>query len=127
MVGTFVYYARVFNLTMLVTLNSISEEQAKITQVTAKKVVTLLNYAATYPEVITRFHASGLVLHIHSDVSFLSDTWFKSRLVSYHYLISYTQCSSNMDTSTQWTYSHVICHHEKLLFGVMEADLGAQF
>ena len=58
---------------MLVALNTIADQQSKITQETDKKVVQLLNYATTHPEAITRCHASGMILHMHSDASFLSE------------------------------------------------------
>ena len=71
---------------MLVDLNSIAAEQAKITEATAKSVTQLLNYAATHSEAITRYHASGMILHIHSDSSFLSEPGANIRAVKYHYL-----------------------------------------
>ena len=52
---------------MLVALNIIAAQQSKITQETAKKVVKLLNYAATHPEAITIYHTKGITLHMHSD------------------------------------------------------------
>ena len=57
---------------MLVDLNSIDVEQANITEATAKAVTQLINYAATHSEAITRYHASSMIFHIHSDASFLS-------------------------------------------------------
>ena len=71
-VGTFLYYARVVDPTMLAALNTVASQQSKSTQETAKKVVQLLNYAATHPESITIYHASGMKLHMHNDTSFLS-------------------------------------------------------
>ena len=52
---------------MLVALNTIAAQQAKSTQEIAKKVVQLLNYAATHPDDIIRYHASGMALHMQSD------------------------------------------------------------
>ena len=72
---------------MLVTLNTIVAEKSKITQKTAKQVVQLINYAAAHPEEITRYHASGMTLHMHSDTSFLSDLGAKSISGGYHNLI----------------------------------------
>ena len=66
------YYARAVDPTMLVSLNTIAAQKPKTTQETAKKVVQLLNYAATHPEAITRYHASGIKLHMHSDASYIS-------------------------------------------------------
>ena len=55
---------------MLVALNTIAAQQAKSTQEIAKKVVQLLNYAATHPEAITIYHARRMTLHMHSDAYF---------------------------------------------------------
>ena len=85
-VGTFLYYARAVNPKMLMVLNSIASEQANSIEATAKSVNQLLNYAATHHESITRYHASGMTLHIHSDTSFLSESGAKSRVGGYHYL-----------------------------------------
>ena len=52
MVGTFLYYVRALEPTMIVAIKIIAEEQASITKTTAEKVVQLLNYAATHPEAI---------------------------------------------------------------------------
>ena len=85
-VDTFLYYERTVNLIMLVALNSINPEQANSTESTAKAVTQLLNYAATHSEAITRYHASGMILHIHRDASFLSDPGSNIRVGGYHYL-----------------------------------------
>ena len=85
-VGTFIYYACAFNPTMLVALNSITAEQANSTEATAKSVTQIINYSVTHSEAITRYHASGMILHIHSDTSFLSDPGAKSRVGGFHYL-----------------------------------------
>ena len=69
---------------MLVTLNSISANQEKITRAKSKNMVQLINYAATHPESITRYHASGIILHIHSNKYFLSGPGSKIRAGLYH-------------------------------------------
>ena len=66
-VGTFLYYAHAVEPKILVTLNTISAEQSQSTQETAKTVVQLLNYAAIHTEAITRYHTSGITLHMHSN------------------------------------------------------------
>ena len=70
-VGTFLYYMRAVDPSMLVAFNSIASEQANNTESTAKSVTRLLNYAATHSEAI-KYHASGMILHIHSNASFLA-------------------------------------------------------
>ena len=45
-----------------------------------------MNYVSTHSEAIKRYHTSVIILHIHSDTSFLSDTGANSRAGGYHYL-----------------------------------------
>ena len=85
-VETFLYYKRAVNPEMIVALNTIASEQPKITHGTSKKVVQLLKYAATHPEAITRYYASGMNLHIHSNGSFLLATEYSNRAGGCHYL-----------------------------------------
>ena len=67
-VGTFLYYARAIDSTAMVAINSISGEQAKATENTAKKVIRLLNYFATHPDVTLRYTKSGMVLKFHTNL-----------------------------------------------------------
>ena len=52
---------------MLVALNTIAAQQLKSTQETVKQVAHLLNYTATHPEKITKYHARGTTLQMHSN------------------------------------------------------------
>jgi hypothetical protein len=87
-VGTLLYYARAVDSTMLVALNAISASQSKATETTAAAVVHLLDYAATHPDAILRYHRSDMVLHIHSDASYLSAPEARSRAGGHHFLSS---------------------------------------
>ena len=78
-VGKFLYYACAVDPTMIVTINSIASKQNKTTQATEKKVVQLLNYAATHSASTACYHFRGIILHIHSEASFLSAPVSKSR------------------------------------------------
>jgi hypothetical protein len=48
-------------------VNVLASEQPNATEVTADKVIKLLNYCNTHPETKIRYHASDMILHIHSD------------------------------------------------------------
>ena len=97
---TFLYYARAVEPKMLVALNTIVAQQLKTTQETAKKVVQLLNYVATHPEEITKYHAIRMTLHMHSNTYFLSAQGEKSRYGGYHYL-----SEPSLDPSRSGTYT----------------------
>ena len=62
------YYACALDPTTIVALNTIAYQEAKSTQETGKIVVQILNYADSYTEAITRYHARGMILHMHSYV-----------------------------------------------------------
>jgi hypothetical protein len=55
------------------TINVLASEQSKATAVTSDKVIELLNYCSSYQETKIRYHASDMILHIHSDASYLSE------------------------------------------------------
>ena len=67
--GIFLYYVIALNNTLLVALNDISLEQSKATDNTSKIITKLLNYLATHPEAVIKYHASGMQLYVHSDAS----------------------------------------------------------
>jgi hypothetical protein len=60
-------------------INVLASEQSRATAVTAEKVIKLLNYCDIHPETKIRYHASDMILHIHSDVSYLSEREANSR------------------------------------------------
>ena len=55
---------------ILLALNGIATQQAKLTNSTMKRVHQLLDHMATHPKAIISFHASDMILKIHSDVSY---------------------------------------------------------
>ena len=81
---------------MLVALGSLASAQATSTEVTAASLTRLLNYAATHPDGILRYNASDMILHIHSDASYLSEPKACSR-VGGHFSLS----SKSADPSKQ--------------------------
>jgi hypothetical protein len=70
--GTLLYYARAVDPTLIMPINVLASEQSNATEITADKVIELLNYCKTHPETKIRYHASDMILHIHSDASYLS-------------------------------------------------------
>jgi hypothetical protein len=74
------YYARAVDPTVLMPLNDIATEQTKATEKTQAAMNQLLDYLATHPDATIRYHASDMILHIHSDASYLSVSNARSRL-----------------------------------------------
>ena len=78
-VGVFMYYYTAIDNTLLVAVREIGSEQYRATFKTMDEVQQLLDYLASNPNATISFHASGTILFIHSDDSYLSVTKARSR------------------------------------------------
>jgi hypothetical protein len=93
--GTLLYYARAVDPTLTMPINVLASEQSKATEVTADKVIKLLNYCNMHPETKIRYHASDMILRIHSDASYLSENEANSRAGGFFYMGSDTKTDKN--------------------------------
>jgi hypothetical protein len=71
-VGSILYYARTINMTVLMALSSIVTEQTKATDWTLERRMQFLDYLASNNPAKVRFHASDVIMNIHSDTLYLS-------------------------------------------------------
>jgi hypothetical protein len=78
--GSILYYARAVDPTVPMLLNDIATEKTKATEKTQAATNKVLAYLATHPYATIRYHASDMILHIHSDASYLSVSNARSRL-----------------------------------------------
>jgi hypothetical protein len=78
--GSVLYYARAVYPTILMPLNDMATEQTKATEKTQAVTNQLLDYLVTHPDATIRYHASDMILHIHSDAYYLSVSNARSRL-----------------------------------------------
>jgi hypothetical protein len=97
--GTLLYYARALDPTLIMPINVLASEQSDATEVTADKVIKLLNYCNTHPETKIRYHVSDMILHIHSDASYLSENEAKSRAGGFFYRGISTNTDKNSQTA----------------------------
>jgi hypothetical protein len=74
------YYEREVDPTVLMPLKDIATEQTKVTEKMQAATNQLLDYLAIRPYATIRYHASDMILHIHSDASYLSVSNARSRL-----------------------------------------------
>ncbi len=86
-IGTFLYYARCVNSTILAVLGSIATQQGIPTENTMKKVQHFLDYASKNPDAIVMYHVSDMVLTGHSNASYLSKSKACS-LAGGHFIMS---------------------------------------
>jgi hypothetical protein len=68
--GSVLYYVRAVDPTVLMPLNDIATEQKKATEKIQAATNQLLDYLATHPDTTIRYHASDMILHIHSTFQF---------------------------------------------------------
>jgi hypothetical protein len=61
-------------------LNDIATEKTKATEKTQAATNQMLDYLATHLEAAIRYHTSNMILHIHSDASYISVSNARSRL-----------------------------------------------
>jgi hypothetical protein len=78
--GSVLYYARAVDPIVLMPPNDIATEQTQATEKTQAATNQLLDYLATHPDATIRYHASNMMLHIHSDASYLSVSHARSLL-----------------------------------------------
>ena len=88
-IGSILYYARAVDITVLMALSSIAIEQSKGTTNTMEKAKQLLDYLATYPNATIRFQASDMIMNVHSDASYLSESNARSRACG-HFFMGWT-------------------------------------
>jgi hypothetical protein len=71
--GTFLYYGRAVDSTMLTALSFIASTQAEPTKETMENIKLFLDYAASNQDATITYHASNMILAIHSNASYLSE------------------------------------------------------
>jgi hypothetical protein len=119
--GTLLYYARAVDPTLIMPINVLASEQSKAT---ADKVIKLLNYCNTHPETKIRYHASDMILHIHSDASYISEKEDKSRSGGFFYM------GNSVNKANKLTNGAILIISTVLKQGVSstaEAEIGAVF
>ena len=90
------YYDRAVDDTILPALSALASEQAEATTKTMHQIRQLLDYLATHPDATVHFHASAMVLNIHSDASYISEPKAKSRLTGFYFLGTVPQKGKNI-------------------------------
>jgi hypothetical protein len=122
--GTLLYYAKAVDPTLIMPINVLSSEQSNATEVTADKVIKMLNYCNKHPETKILYHASDMILHIHSDASYLSDNEAKSRAGGFFYMGNTTKNDKKLRNGAILIVSKVLKH---VMSSAAEAEIIAVF
>jgi hypothetical protein len=91
---------------------------------TADKVIKLLNYCNTHPESRNRYHASEMILDIHSDASYLSENEANSRAGGLFYMGNATKNDLKLTNGAILIVREVLKH---VMSSAAEAEIGAVF
>jgi hypothetical protein len=78
----------------------------------------------THPETKIRYHASDMILHIHSDASYLSENEAKSRSGGFFYMGSNNKTDKKLTNGVILIISKVLKH---VMSSAAEAEIGAVF
>jgi hypothetical protein len=92
--------------------------------VTADKVIKLLNYCNTHPETKICYHASDMILHLHSDASYLSENESKSRAGILCYMENTSKNDKKLTNGAILIVRKVLKH---VMSSAAEAEIGAVF
>jgi len=78
-VGVFLYYSRAVDPLMITAINKIGSRQAGADVSILPDIERFFQYAARWHSNVMRIHASDMILNVHSDASYLSETKARSR------------------------------------------------
>jgi hypothetical protein len=110
---------------MLQTLNDLATAQSRGTQATAMAMTHFLNYCATHPDATIRFKASNMLLHVHSDASYLSAPEALSQAGGHHFLGKQKHSAvPTFNNGPIHTIARIMCN---VMSSAAEAEVGALF
>ena len=124
-VGSFLYYTRATDLTILHALNSIAADSSKPTERTMESVQQLIDDIYLNPDAIIGFRRSDMILNVHSDASCQTASIGRSRAGGYFFLGNTPNNDHPIKLNGNIT---VACAILKLVSAsAAEAELGALF
>ena len=124
-VGSFLYYGRACDTTILKSLNSLSRQQSKPTQTTNGRATHLLDYLATHPNAIIRFYPSDMILQIHSDASYINEPQARSTAGGHYFMGHHPKDSQPIQLNGAIYSLCTVLKH--VAASAAEAELGALF
>jgi hypothetical protein len=121
-IGVFLYYAQAVDCTMLTALGSLATQQANPTKNTLARINQFLDYALSHPDAGITDQASDMVLAVHSDTSYLSETKACSRAGGHFFLSEKDHYPNN--NGSVLTIAQII---KAVMSSAAEAKLGAPY
>ena len=85
-IGSFLYYGRAINITIIKALNTLATQQSKPTEKTERHIKQFLDYCALHKDAKIRYFASDMILQIHSDAAYMNETKARSTAGGHFFL-----------------------------------------
>ena len=120
--GRLLYLGRAVDNTLLTPISAIASQQANPTEETLKQTKQLLDYVASQEEAVITYSASEMVLAVHSDAGYLSESNARSRAGGHFFLSSDTDIPGN--NGAILNIAHIIKH---VMSSATEAELAALY
>jgi hypothetical protein len=123
-VGALMYYARAVDPTLMTDISSLASQKSIATEDTDAKLVQLLNYCATHPNAKLRYHASDMILNIHSNAGYLNTPKARSRAGGHLFMSSKPKKGEQQHNRPLLTFSTIL---RSVVTSAAEAEIGALF
>ncbi len=91
----FLFLGRAVDRTLLCPISAMALQSSKPTEDAMQQTLQLLDYLATQEDALLSYHASDMVLAVHSDASYLSKSKARSQAGGYFFLSSNTTVPPN--------------------------------
>ncbi len=124
-VGSILYYARAVNMMVLMALSSIAVKQTKVMEKTMAQCTQLLDYLSGHAVSKVRFHASDMILNIHSDASYLLEANARSRTCGHFFMGWMPKDNKPIRLNRAFNVSTTILRF--VVASAAEAELGALY
>jgi hypothetical protein len=93
--GKFLFLGRAVDSTLLCLISAIASQSSKPTKDMMQQTLQLLDYLATQEDAVLSYHASNMVLAVHSNASYLSEPKACSRAGGHFFLLNDTTMPPN--------------------------------
>lgn len=123
-VGTFLYYDRAVDPTMLPALSSLATAQTQGTQATLLTLQQFMEYCATQSDATLVYSLSNMIVHVHSNDLNCSEPQSRSRSVGHFYLGGSNYLTDPGDNGAILTLSGIL---QNVMSSAAEAQNAALF
>ena len=131
LIDVLLYYTRAIESNILVALNTIGSQQNNTTEKISDAVKQLLHYVNVHPDATVRYNASEMMLHVHSNASYLSCSNARSRAGGYFFLSNSPKHILSQPSPTTSSSNGAIHTLSTIIYNILssaaEAEVGALF